>query len=91
MKPIFGIALTLLSTAALVASTRLSHGDTCPPPKPTTPCDGTWRTTQLGMANIGNNCTLRWICVQNKVIHNSKPSAAGPTTSTVPIAPSGQR
>jgi hypothetical protein len=91
MKPIYGLALTLLSTAALVASTRLSHGDTCPPPQPTTHCDGTWRTTQLGIANIGTNCTILWICVPNRV-RSDNPSAAGPVTGTVkPMVPPGQR
>jgi hypothetical protein len=91
MKPIYGLALTLLSTAALVAFTRPSQSDTCPPPQPTTQCDGTWRKFQLGIANLGNNCTIVWICAQNKV-GGGNPSAAGPTTGTVqPIGPPAQR
>jgi hypothetical protein len=92
MKPIYGLALTLLSAAALVASTRLSQGDTCPPPQPTTHCDGTWRKHQLGVANIGTNCTVVWMCARRARAPGGIPSAAGPTTGTVqPMAPPGQR
>jgi len=82
MKPLFGLALTLLSTAALVTSTRLSNGEGCPLPQPLTHCDGTWRTTQLGIANTGNNCAIRWICVPDEV-RGSNPSAAGSATGAV--------
>lgn len=87
-----GLALALLGTGALVASARLSHGDTCPPPQPTTQCDGTWRKHQLGIANIGTNCTIRWICVPNSVSGDKHPNAEGPTTGTVkPSGPPVQR
>jgi hypothetical protein len=54
---------TVLPVGSGVPPTPPTQPLMCPPPQPTTSCNGTWRQTQLGINSSAGACTIAWTCV----------------------------